>query len=188
MAVLVVLAGSAGAWAGYLQSSGNFHVVEPGLAYRSNTLGTAQLKDVISANQIKTIINLRGGSTAEQWYRDEALVSDAMGVTMIDIPMSDSRVPETATLKTLVDALEGAPRPILIHCKAGADRTGLAAALFEYLVAGRSAEEAAAQLSLLYGHFPWYPSQTGAMDKTFWDVANDRPSFALNVMDGGVLE
>ena len=130
--VLVLFAGCACSWAAYLQWSGNFHIVEPGLVYRSNTLGVAQLKDVVSANGIKTIINLRGGSTAEQWYRDEASVSGAMGITMIDIPMSNSRAPDAATLKALIDALAGATRPILIHCRAEDDRTGLRdAALFE---------------------------------------------------------
>lgn len=82
-----------------------------------------------------------------------------------------------AAAKTLIAALEGAARPVLIHCKAGAYRTGLDSALFEYLVVGRTAEEASGQLSFLYGHFPWYPSQTGAMDRTFWDVAEGSLGF-----------
>ena len=91
------------------------------MAYRSNTLGVAQLKEVIDTNKIKTIINLRGGSTAERWYRDEARVSGAMGVTMIDIPMSDSSEPDTATLKALIAALEKR-RPSCSHSLQGRRR------------------------------------------------------------------
>ncbi|MBK8025175.1 MAG: tyrosine-protein phosphatase [Chloroflexi bacterium] len=57
------------------------------------------------------------------------------------------------------------PKPTLIHCKAGADRTGLAAALF-LMSQGTSFDQAAQQLSLKYFHFPWLGSPSVAMDQT----------------------
>ena len=61
--------------------------------------------------------------------------------------------------------LRSAPKPVLIHCQSGADRSGLVAALYEYTIAARPLEEAQEQLSLLFGHFPYLWSRTGAMDE-----------------------
>jgi protein tyrosine/serine phosphatase len=85
--------------------------------------------------------------------------------------MSANREPNEALLTRLIETLRTVEMPVVIHCEGGADRTGLAAALYELLVMGRSAEVASAQLSFRYGHFPWLTSRTGAMDATFWRVA-----------------
>ena len=61
-----------------------------------------------------------------------------------------------------------APKPLLIHCKSGADRAGLVSALYQYALAGAPAAEADRQLSLAYGHFPYLTSRSGAMDDSFW--------------------
>jgi hypothetical protein len=71
-------------------------------------------------------------------------------------------------LNAIMIILRNAPKPILIHCKSGADRTGLIAALYQYVQEGRSAEEAASQLSIVYGHLPFFWNSTAAMDRTFW--------------------
>ena len=75
----------------------------------------------------------------------------------------------------LVAIMRDAPKPILIHCKAGADRTGLATALYLSRVALLSEKEAESQLSIRYGHvgIP-YLSATYAMDRT-WENAEDMP-------------
>lgn len=138
VAIVALVVLSLGGWVMYLQWSGNFHVVEPGLVYRSNTLGSQQLETVIATYGIKTIVNLRGRSPKEQWCREEVRRAQLSGVTLVDIPMSDSVEPDGGTLDTLLTALKSANRPILIHCKAGADRTGLASALFELFFAGRA--------------------------------------------------
>lgn len=173
--VLLALTG-VGAWAGYLQLTGNFHVVEPGMAYRSNTLSHTQLVDVLRQNGIRTILNLRGTATGQSWYDGEAAAARQQGITLIDIPMRDDQHPDPELLGALVDALRNAKRPLLIHCKAGADRTGLASALFELLVMEKPAREAASQLSFAYGHFPWLGSRTRAMDDAFWALAHDQPT------------
>jgi len=159
-----------GGWAAALQMSGNVHVVEPGQVYRSATLAPERLAELVSRDGIASVLNLRGAEIDQAWYRAETQVLGAAHVRLRDLPLSDARPPTPQELAELVDALEHLPRPLLIHCKAGADRTGLAAALYQYLVARRPAQEAAGQLSFAYGHFPWFPSRSGAMDETFWDV------------------
>ena len=51
--------------------------------------------------------------------------------------------------------------PILIHCQAGADRAGAAAAIWRMTMAGDSREAALAELDCRYGHFR---EATPAMD------------------------
>jgi protein tyrosine/serine phosphatase len=55
--------------------------------------------------------------------------------------------------------------PVLFHCKSGADRAGFMAGLWLVLMEGRPVAEAAAQLSLRYGHFRAGP--TGVLDLFF---------------------
>jgi protein tyrosine/serine phosphatase len=48
--------------------------------------------------------------------------------------------------------LKDAPKPILIHCRGGADRTGLASVLYSQRIAGIPTGRAEQQLSLYFGH------------------------------------
>jgi len=80
--------------------------------------------------------------------------------------MSSGVVLPAEKMDALIGHLRRGPAPVLVHCRAGADRAGLAAAL--YLAAtGRAPEEARAQLSLRYGHFPyaWW-RERAAMDES----------------------
>ncbi|MBE0581920.1 tyrosine-protein phosphatase [Devosia sp.] len=175
MALLVsgiVLPGGAGAWAAYLQATGNIHEVVPGLLFRSNQLRAAQLQTLLQDEGIRTVINLRGGSRQDDWYREEADVVAGAGARLVDIPIADDKEPDITSITRLLAALRTSPTPVLIHCKAGADRTGLAAALYLLEVAGLPPDVAARHLSFAYGHFPWLGSQTGAMDRAFWGLVD----------------
>ncbi|OCC05544.1 hypothetical protein BA190_08530 [Labrys sp. WJW] len=167
--IAICLAG----WAAGLQFTGNVHQVEPGL-YRSAQLSPEKLQEVITSGDIRTIVNLRGPHRGAGWYEDEKRTTQILKVLQIDIPMSSDKAPDPETLARLISVLKTAKQPILVHCKNGADRTGLAAALFEHLVAGKTPEEARQQLSFYYGHFPWLGSGTAAMDETFDRVAASR--------------
>ncbi|QND72796.1 dual specificity protein phosphatase family protein [Tardiphaga robiniae] len=160
-----------GAWAGYLRLSGNFHPIEEGVIYRSAQLSGSQFAERIRENGIKTIVNLRGNNTGRSWYDDEIRASEATGVRHIDYPINSGRELTDDQVAELTNILSSAARPVLIHCEAGSDRTGLTSALYELLVAKRSFAEASAQLSFRYGHFPWLGSRTVAMDRTFERVA-----------------
>lgn len=168
---LLVCAGLAGGWAIGLQLVGNVHVVEPGVLYRSAQLNGQKLADVMDAYGIKSVINLRGQNSGSWWYDNEVAVTTAHGASHLDVRMSALKVPADATIAKLMETMRTAPRPVLIHCQSGSDRTGLAAALFERFVEKRPADIAAHQISFRYGHFPWLGSRTIAMDRAYWKIS-----------------
>jgi hypothetical protein len=61
------------------------------------------------------------------------------------------------------------------YCEGGADRSGLVSALFFAEIDKKPADEAAWQLSVLYGHFPYLMSKTATMDQSFWDYVHANP-------------
>ena len=128
----------------------NIHEVEKGKLYRSGQLSLQQFKKYIQKWGIKTIINLRGESYGESWYHDELLISDYLGVEHHDISMSASRLPHRDDLIKLLDIFETAERPILVHCKGGADRTGEAVAIYMIDYMGMSKKEAQAKAQSIF--------------------------------------
>jgi protein tyrosine/serine phosphatase len=170
--VLALTALSLGGWALGLRLSGNVHAVDEGKLYRAAQLSPDHLKALIRDEGIKTIINLRGENLQADWYRDELDAATNLGVHYVNLPLSANQVPDDATLKTLIDTMRKAVKPTLIHCEGGADRSGLASALYRLVVMGDTPDQAARQLSFRYGHFPWLTSRTGAMDRAFWRVVN----------------
>ncbi len=167
--VLLVLALSASlpVYHGARELLGNFHTVAAGKLYRSAQPSAGQLAAFAQTFGIKTVINLRGQNTGEPWYDDEMRASNELGLRHIDIGLSAHRELSAEQLQSLEKALREAPTPILIHCKAGADRTGLASALYVLEVQHLPVEAAAAQLSWLYGHVPFFGSGSAAMDRSF---------------------
>lgn len=163
-----------GGWALFLQLTGNIHAVEPNKLYRSAQLDGDDLAQVINTYKIKSVINLRGDNPGDAWYDEELKVTKAQGAQHFDVGIGATSEPEPKVMHRLIELLRNAPRPVLVHCYSGADRSGLAAALYEYLVKGESADTSAEQLSFWYGHFPWLGSRTVAMDRAFWSFAKGR--------------
>jgi protein tyrosine/serine phosphatase len=143
--------------------NGNFHVVEKGQIYRSAQLSGVELAREIDTYQIRSVLNLRGLSE-QPWYKDELAVSREHGVVHYDVMMSARKPVPPEKIAAILVILRNAPKPILVHCEAGADRTGFVAALYRYAIRGQHAPEAEQELSLLYGHFPYLMSESGAMD------------------------
>lgn len=133
---------------------GNLDVVDPGRAYRSAQPGPG-LERAIGELGLASILNLRGGSFGDAFYRDEVGTAARLGVAFYDLPMSATERPSRRDLLLLADVLEACRYPLLIHCKSGADRTGLACALYRMLRRGEGPEEALTAFSLAHGHVPW---------------------------------
>lgn len=158
---------------------GNFHAISEGKAYRSRQLNRYELTGVVRDHGIKSVLNLRGRNPEAAWYREEILGAEALGLRHYDYGISANHEVDDRNVEAILAILRDAPKPILIHCKSGADRTSLAAALYLYRVECRSRDEAERQLSLRYGHFPFLWSSTIAMDRTFERYAQTHSICAL---------
>lgn len=128
-----------------------FYEVDKGV-YRGPQPDAATLEEAIKSYGLKTIINLRGESTAS-WYKQEKEVADRYGVKMINISMSAKSIPHRDNLIKLLDAFRDAQKPFYIHCMAGVDRTGEASALYQMIYMGKPLEDALEMLSPKFGHF-----------------------------------
>ena len=145
----------------------NFHVVVSGEVYRSGQMNAEQLARVIQNYGIKSVLNLRGTNTS-LWYRGEIETADKLGVRHYDFDLSANREVGQAQMDEIIRTLRAAPKPVLIHCKAGADRSGLVSALYCLAIKGQKPAEADRELSAWYGHVPLVRPRTIAMDHSFW--------------------
>ena len=76
------------------------------------------------------MINLRGPNARYTWWHYERQVCAAPGIAHLDVMLSSRRVPRPECCCDLLDAFDTAPRPFLLKCSGGQDRTSLAAALY----------------------------------------------------------
>jgi len=156
-----------GVYLGILQLTGNFHPVIAATLYRSAQPSAADIDRYRAKYGIRTIVNLRGENDGASWYEAEAAETKRLDVTLINFGMSAGRQLTQDRAAKLVAILKHAEKPILIHCKGGADRSGLASALYLAAVAKQGEQAAEGQISIRYGHIslPFAPAH--AMDLTF---------------------
>jgi protein tyrosine/serine phosphatase len=147
--------------------TGNFHEVIKGEFYRSAQPSGEDIARYAKRYGIKSIINLRGGNEGDAWYNEEIEASKKAGITHIDFRMKAARELTDEQAIELIGLMRDAPKPLLIHCRAGADRTGLASAFYVAGVAKLGEEPAERQLWLHYGHLPFYINEAYAMNRTF---------------------
>jgi len=171
-----VTAGSIGSYWGLVQYHDNFHTVTAGVFYRSAQPAKDELQELVRDHGIRSILNLRGAHRGQSWYDDEIAASEKLGVAHFDYGLSSKRVVTSKQMAELLRIINYAPKPLLVHCKSGADRAGLVSALYRFAEEGASAGEAAKELSLVYGHFPYLMSRTRAMDDSFWAFVGDTAS------------
>lgn len=166
--IIVIVSGLVVLSAGYLfyaRMSVNFHPITPGEAYRSAQLSGADLETYIQKYHIKSILNLRGPSDGLSWYQEEIRASSKHNIVHYDVGLSAESEPSPHNVEKILEIFKTAPRPILIHCKAGADRSGLVGAMWKVVVDKQSKSEAEKQLSIKFGHLSF--GKTGAMDRFF---------------------
>ena len=116
----------------------NFHQVNQRL-YRG-----AQPREggfqLLATRGIKTILNLRA---ADERERAEAAEARAAGLTYFNIAMEGLDRPTDAQIESAMKIInDPAKQPVFVHCKHGADRTGMVIAIYRITRDGWSTEEA----------------------------------------------
>jgi protein tyrosine phosphatase (PTP) superfamily phosphohydrolase (DUF442 family) len=159
----------------------NFHAVIPGRAYRSAQLSPEAMSRTVKRYGIRTIVNLRGCSDGEGWYEDESRATQRLDIAQEDIGFSAGRLPAACEVRHLVEALDRTEYPVLLHCRQGKDRTGIAAVIVKLLQTEATLVEARRQLGLRFGHLA--VGRTSNLDRFFdlyeeWLATEGRPHSA----------
>lgn len=151
-------------WGVYLFGWANFHQLDKN-AYRSAQMFDYNLEYFLKEYQIKSILNLRGAHPERKHYQDEIRIAQELNVLHYNYEMQSYNELNSSRINALLEILKEAPKPLLIHCRSGADRTGLVSALY-MLQNGAPFDEAKKHLSYRYGHILLFHPKTVAMDKT----------------------
>lgn len=137
----------------------NFDEIAPGV-YRSNQPGHWRLKRYRRMG-IRTILYLRASS--EKWaYHFERESVAALDMTMINVPLHSCSAPTRAAVQSLIETFRSIAKPFLMHCKSGADRAGIASAIYLIVMEGKDVTAARRMLSPRYIHLRF--TKTGVLD------------------------
>jgi protein tyrosine phosphatase (PTP) superfamily phosphohydrolase (DUF442 family) len=131
----------------------NFGTVKPGDFYRSGQMKGPALAKKLREHGIKTVLNLRGSHPESSWYADERASTLEAGATQVDIPLSSCEWMSKAQAKAVLEVLETAERPILVHCFHGSERTGMVSAFAMLLRPGSTLADAEAQFTPRHLYF-----------------------------------
>lgn len=142
----------------------NFEEFAPG-AFRSNHPNHKRFKAYVAMG-IKSVLNLRGVAK-QPHYLFEVESCETLGLTLVNSKMSARRAPSVQELTNLIHAFETIEKPFLMHCKSGADRTGLAAVIYLIMFEGKTLDQVREQLSFRFLHIR--KTATGILDH-FLDV------------------
>lgn len=156
----------------------NFDTVADGV-YRANQPDFARFERYREMG-VKTILNLRG-EMPEPFFLFEKEACAELGLSLVTVRMSARKVPRRAVLLDVMDAFETMAKPFLIHCKSGADRTGLASALYLLQHTDAPVDTIRAQLSFRYLHIR--KSSTGALDFVLETYLTRRAQSPISVKD-----
>jgi protein tyrosine/serine phosphatase len=148
----------------------NFHWVVPGEAARAAQAWAGGVGAFLDKRGIRAIINLRGRNDDLNWWQHETAIANARGIAHFDAMLDSRKLPTRAMLLRLIECFDAAPRPFLLKCSGGQDRTSFAAALYLIHRGGWQARDAA---NAQFARFPYlhFPKQHQRWLKAFVEFA-----------------
>ena len=140
----------------------NFHEISEGV-YRANQPSPSHLKSYKKLG-IKSVLSLRGrANQSYDLFEDE--YCKKLGLNLVYTPISSGSAPMPEDLLKIIKVLRELPKPVVLHCKSGADRAGLVSALYLLAERKQTVSEAKKQLSFKYLHLDF--TKTGILDYIF---------------------
>ena len=127
---------------------------------RSNQPTEKRLKRYKEAG-LKTVINLRGWDNYAHYFLEERACK-SLGIDLINFKLRARNAPSIEEINGFLSITKSAEKPILMHCKSGADRAGLASALYLLVHEGVPVEKAMKQLTIRHIHLDF--THTGVLD------------------------
>lgn len=137
----------------------NFWKVAPDV-YRSNQ-PTHRRFEKYAAMGIRTVVNLRG-EDRHAHYLFEKESCEKLGLKLVNAKLWARHLAGKHHILNVIDRLREAEKPMMFHCKSGADRAGVVAAIYLLVFEGATVEEAKRQMGLKYVHLKF--TKTGVQD------------------------
>ena len=127
----------------------NHHEIGGGM-FRENQPSPKRIA-ILAKMGIKTIVNLRGESP-KGFYLLEKEACEKHGIELINFRMYSRDVHSREKIRAAKELFEQIEYPALMHCKSGADRTGIMGVLYRHFHMGDTIEQAMEQLRFKYLH------------------------------------
>lgn len=131
----------------------NFRTVIPNEIYRSGQPTAKDIEAWRDSYHIKSILNLRGhvdfGTMGKAFD-----YSKSIGLEAKVVKLFSNELPTIDELDKIIDFIINSPKPLLIHCMRGVDRTGLISAV-ALILNNYSLERASDELSWKKGFLPY---------------------------------
>ena len=153
----------------------NFHKVNDEI-YRSAQPDEDEMSSMSTFECIRSVLNLR------EKHSDKDEIGK-LKLTLYEIPLAAGRVTE-ADLVRILRTVKYAPKPILIHCRHGSDRTGVAVAASRIVFDYWTVDQAVSELTdPKYGHHKkLFPNLPEILRKADWnkirrDLNREKPDW-----------
>ncbi len=188
-ALLLLMAGGLGGWLwwGGLRDRWvpkRWGVVEAGAIYRSGRLPPALLREMIGQYRLRRIVDLTLPEDDAADQRAEKSVAAELGVEYRNYPLygwGGGAVWNYAHALAVMAAAKREGQPVLVHCSAGAQRTGGVIAAYRMLIAKWPPAEAYAEM-VRYG---WEPAE----DRRLQNFLNENMrELAARLLEMGLID
>ncbi len=183
----IVLIGAVWAWKEVIEDRvfpKRWGIVEEGVICRSGQLSASLVKRVLKAHGIEVIVDLTGPVPGDRDQEAERRAAEELGIEVKRFPLSGDGTGDITRYAGAVEAVVEAKRqgkPVLVHCAAGAQRTGGTIAFYRLLVEGRSPSFVVKEMA----RYDWDPKS----DTILLDYVNEHiGELAAMLKDRGVIE
>jgi protein tyrosine/serine phosphatase len=156
---IIVCVGAGVAWNNGVRNKvfpKKFGVVEQGKLYRSGQIDKGLIDEVLERNKIGVVIYMAPDESHRADVVAEIDACKRRGVERINLPLNGKGVGDAMMYPRALAAIkkaEGEGKPVLVHCAAGAQRTGGVTALYRLFVQNKPMPEVMKEL-YSYGHDP----------------------------------
>ena len=159
-------------------------VVEQGLIYRSGQLSRHLIKRQLDQSQVQVVVDLTAEVADDPDQIAELQAVSELGIERHRYPLRGDGTGDIRMYAEAINQIHRAAqkhRPVLVHCAAGAQRTGGVIACYRMLVQGRPASEAYHEMQ----RYGWDPHD----DREMLNYVNENlPRLAGMLVQGGVID
>lgn len=169
-ALIITIAGAIVLWETKLEdcvATKRWGVVESGLIFRCGRLPSARMRNVLARHNIRVLIDLTQPTADPKHHTKERAAADDLGIAYYNFALIGDGTGNIEHYALALAALTDARRrglPALVHCAAGAQRTGGVIAAYRIFGEGWSPDQARLEMQ----RYGWKPQK----DRILLDFLN----------------